>query len=80
MDDELRRKLEAIIEQMECPKSFQCAENGFAQLCNARDFGVGGFLYCLEDPPLQCPFALPFGFAYVCRCPLRVFIEKNLKK
>ncbi|HEX9023667.1 MAG TPA: hypothetical protein VF799_07495 [Geobacteraceae bacterium] len=80
MNDETRQKLEEIIEQMECPKNFLCAKNGFEHLCKARDFGVRGFLYCLEDTPQQCPFAIPFGFIHICRCPLRVFVEKNLRK
>ncbi len=80
MDDELREKLKEIMEQMECHKDFQCSRNGFERLCKARDFGVGNFLYCLEENPMTCNFAISFGFTYICRCPLRVFIEKNMAK
>ncbi len=72
------KKIEEIMGQMECPKNFECVMNGFQQLCKARDFGVEGFAYCLEENPPLCSFALPFGFAFICRCTLRVHIAKNI--
>ncbi len=80
MDDELKRKIEEIIGQMECPKDFRCARNGFETLCEAKDCGVAGLIYCLEDNPMLCKFALPFGFTYVCRCPLRAIIARKIAR
>ena len=80
INDEIRQKIEEIKGKMECPKGFKCLDSGFEGLCKARDFGVDGFLYCLEDKPFLCAFALPFSFIYLCRCPLRVFIKKKIGK
>ena len=80
MDEEIRQKIEEIIGQMQCPKDFKCAKNGFERLCKARDFGLDGYLECLEDNPTQCKFALSFGQTYFCLCPLRVFIAKKTGK
>ena len=80
MDDEIRRKIEEIIGQMECSKDFKCTRKESEQLCNAGKMGVDGLLYCLEDNPMLCKFALPFGFTYVCRCPLRGIIARKIAR
>ncbi len=80
MDEEIRQKIEEMIGHMQCPKNFNCAKNGFTELCKAKDFGLDNHLECLEDSPLQCKFALFFGTAHFCQCPLRVYIAKKLKK
>ena len=64
---------------MECPKGFKCAKSGFDKLCRAKDIGLENYLECLEENPDDCPFALSFGYSYMCDCPLRVYLEKKLK-
>lgn len=80
MREEDRRKIEEILAGMQCPKDFKCAESGFERLCKGRDFLLKGYLECLEENPQACSFALPFGSAHFCQCPLRVFLAKKLKK
>ena len=76
MREEHRRKIGAIMAEMQCPKGFACAENGFVRLCEARDFGVDKYVDCLDGSPVGCPFALAFGGGHLCRCPLRVYLAK----
>jgi hypothetical protein len=67
---------------MQCPKDFECAENAFDDLCKARDFGDEQSLHCLEETSPPCPFAALYdgGFQMrFCRCPLRVYLAKNLR-
>jgi len=78
--DEDRKKIEEIMAGMQCPKNFKCAESGFDRLCEAEDTGLEGYLKCLEGNPSVCSFALSFGHNYFCRCPLRVYLCKELKK
>ena len=80
MDEEHRKQIEEIIGGMDCAKDFICCEANFANVCKAEDIGIESFLKCLEENPQQCQFALPFGNAYFCQCPLRVYIAKKLKK
>jgi len=80
MKEEDRKKIWEIMGGMHCPKNFKCAEKGFEYLCKARDFGVENYLDCLEKDSSACSFALSFGSAYVCQCPLRVYLSKKLKK
>jgi len=76
---ETKKQIEQIIDQMSCPKGFKCVESEFELICKARDFGLANYLECLEDMPSLCKFALPFGKAHFCHCPLRVYIAKELK-
>ena len=37
--------------------------------CRALNIGVSGFAECQCDGPNSCPYALPFGYAFLCRHP-----------
>ncbi len=80
MLEEHNKKIQEIMQGMQCPKKFQCARDGFNSVCKARDLGVGlsGYVNCLESTP-GCGFALAFGEGYLCHCPLRVYLAQNLR-
>ncbi len=80
MKEEDRKKIEEIMAGMQCPKDFQCAESGFERLCKAKDYGLESYLECLEENPYNCPFSLSFGYDHFCKCPLRVYLSKELNK
>jgi len=80
MKEEIQKKIETLIGNMECPKGFKCAESGFETLCRANDIGMETFLECFEEDNQECKFAVFFANSYYCKCPLRVYIAKNLKK
>jgi len=80
MHDDERKKIEEIMAGMQCPKGFTCAEHGFERPCKATDIGLESHLVCIEERPSACPFALSFGNSYLCRCPLRVYLGRELKK
>ena len=73
-------QIEKIIGGMECPKDFACSKSEFKNLCKAKDIGIESFVQCLESGAWQCEFSFSFGYSYFCRCPLRVYILKNLGK
>ncbi|MCP4612415.1 MAG: hypothetical protein GY845_27270 [Planctomycetes bacterium] len=80
MKEEDRKKIEEIMGEMSCPKSFKCAESGFEMLCKAKDKkGLKGYLDCLDAEASRCTFAISFGRSYLCKCPLRVYLSKELK-
>ncbi len=80
MEEDLKQEIEAIISQFKCPKDFKCYKSGFETLCKAKDIGLESFLVCLENDPRECKFSLYLELAYICECPLRVYIAKKLKK
>lgn len=73
------REIREIMRNMDCPHGFSCYKSGFREMCKAKDFGVESVIECLEDNPQECPFAHPYGHLYFCRCPMRNYIEQNLR-
>ena len=80
MDEDQKREIEEIINQFKCPKDFKCYKSHFEALCKAKDIGLETFLECMEVHPQKCPFSVAFGYSHFCKCPLRVYIAKKLKK
>jgi hypothetical protein len=80
MDEETQTKIEEIIGGMKCPKDFKCYKSGFETLCKSKDIGLKVYLVCLEEEPGDCKFSISFGRGYYCKCPLRGYISKELKK
>jgi hypothetical protein len=80
MDDEAKKELHEIINQTECKRNFRCRDLSDNELCKARDIGVESLLECLEDHPGDCTFSLPFGEAFLCQCPVRLYLAKRFGK
>ena len=75
-----KKEIEKIIARFKYPKDFKCYKSGFENLGKARGIGIEGYVECLEKNPEDCVFSLSFGYSFLCKCPLRVYIAKNLKK
>lgn len=75
-----QKDIERIITDIECPKDFVCYQSEFEHVCKAKDIGLENYLDCLGEATstMLCPFSLSFGNSYMCRCPLRVYLAKNL--
>jgi hypothetical protein len=80
MDIKSNPEIEEIIASLKCPKDFICCRSELKKLCRARDIGLDSFLECLEMKPESCEFAFSFGLIHLCKCPLRVYLFKKLKK
>lgn len=80
MEEHDKNEVEKIIEGMTCPKDFICYRSGFTVLCKAKDIGIESFIECQEEDAPQCVFSFSFGYTYLCRCPLRIYIAKKLGK
>ena len=80
MKEEDREKIEEIMSGMQCSKNFECADNKFERLCKAKDFVLEEYLECLEEDPSRCQFSVPLGYRHFCKCPLRVYLTKKLKR
>ena len=80
MKPEDKKQIEELMQGIQCPKNFKCADNGFERLCEAVDIGLESFIQCREKNPSTCAFSMPFGNNYFCSCPLRVYLLKKLKK
>ena len=79
MNEEQKKRIEEIMGGMECPRGFERCKHGLENLCKAKDGGLPGYAECLEDRQTVCEFKLFFGDGVLCRCPVRVYIVKELK-
>lgn len=75
-----KAKIEEIMGAMRCPKDFRCAKGDTEQLCRAEDYENENYIKCLEEKPSKCVFSIPFGVGGYCKCPLRVYLCKELQK
>ena len=80
MEEKTKKEILAIIVKMKCPKNFQCYKTGFENLCKANDIGMKTFVECYQETPDECKFSSHLGTFYVCKCPLRIYIAKKLKR
>ena len=78
--NEHKQRIEQIINTMECRKDFECYKSEFENLSKVRDLGIEGFIECLEKTPQVCNFSIPFGNTHFCKCPLRIYVAKNLNR
>jgi len=79
MEENHRKKIEEIIKGLN-PKDFKCYKLGFGTFCKGKDIGLESFIECLEKNPGECNFSVSFGNGYMCKCPLRIYIAKELKE
>ena len=79
MDKVQKKQVEKIITEIRCSKDFKCYKSGLTDLCKVRDIGYDSVVECLEEKAYGCEFRSVFGYAYYCKCPLRVYILKKLK-
>jgi len=79
MQEDYLKQLEDIKSQIDCAKKYRCTELGFHEVCKAKDIGAEHYLQCLEalDIARQCKFTLSYGEIYLCKCAVRVYIEKH---
>ena len=74
------RQIEEIISSMVCSKDFKCYKSGFDDICKATYRGLDEYADCRDPGKTICEFRVPFGRGVFCRCPLRVYVAKYLKK
>ena len=73
-------QIEQIIKEMECSKDFKCYKSEFTDICKTvKDFGHESVLECTGEHVCGCEFRKYFGRSYYCKCPLRVYLAKELK-
>lgn len=79
LTDKQRKRIEKIITSMQCSKDFKCYKSGFKNICKAKDGGLNGYAYCSEGAYVPCEFKVHYAYNILCKCPLRVYVAKNLK-
>jgi hypothetical protein len=73
--------IEEIMGQLKCRKDFQCCMSGFEHLCKAQSVEVGevSLLFCLQKNRQKCKL-VAVDRGDLCKCPLRIYVARKLKK
>jgi hypothetical protein len=80
LTQEHKTQIEEIMSSMDCEKDFECYKSGFDNICEAVHRGLDTYADCFDESRTTCKFKVPFGHGTFCKCPLRIYIAKNLKK
>ncbi|MDD5454593.1 MAG: hypothetical protein PHW62_03745 [Candidatus Ratteibacteria bacterium] len=75
-----KKQIEKIMSGMKCNIGFACYKSGFKNLEKAKDTPLASFVECSNRYAWQCEYSLLFGSSYLCKCPLRVYVLKKMKK
>jgi len=75
-----QEQIEEIISAMPCPKNFKCYKSQLNTISEIKDIGTKTLFKCSEGNPQCCQSSFPFGHEHFCKCPLRIFMAKKLKK
>lgn len=83
--EKIAEDLKKILKQADCKKDFECLKSGIKNLCEAKDIGLENYIEC--DPescktegPAFCESGIPFGYSHMCKCPLRIYFCRKLKR
>jgi len=71
--------IESIISEISCVKDVRCFTSGFKNICKAKEIGSDSYLECLDENPKLCNFSSSVDGTHHCRCPLRIYILKNMQ-
>ena len=82
MESEIKhdRQIEEIARQITCKKGFSCIKTGFKNIPEVKNIGLPDSVQCLSKNPENCEYAFNFADIHVCKCPIRVYIAKNVEK
>ena len=71
--------VEKIIGGLKCPKDFYCYKWRYDSLSNKGNSGMKSFSTCLDDKLQDCAFSVLGQNNFLCKCPLREYIFKELR-
>lgn len=76
IESQHKSKIEELAAQVECPWEFRCTTSDFTDVPEVKDPGLP--VECLASRGEDCPLGLHFGNAILCRCPVRMYLAKEV--
>ena len=88
LTEKQRKEMQKIMASMPCKIDFECYKSSSEKICKAEynEHGLVCKTSQMLDKPIlsyDCDYMLYLGSAYdyyMCQCPLRIYIAKNLKR
>jgi len=78
--EEAAKQIEQIIEELECPRGFECYTSKFEKLAAVDIAWFTELVSCRSREANYCPLTFNFGFGPCCTCPLRHYVARYLRK
>jgi hypothetical protein len=78
LTEEQKQRIEELLQECECGEDCKCHRSGFEDICKASDIGLECFVECQEEDANFRPNSFSFGYRYFCKCPLRVYLAKEI--
>jgi len=72
--------IKEIVGGITCPKDFLCSTVKSDPLFKSEESGLASLLVCVEEKVQACTFACTSGERFLCKCPLRLYLNSELKK
>jgi len=74
------QEIERIMDSMKCSRGFICYKSGFEDLCKVKNVGEGRIIECSPENQGPCTYRFTFTGKIFCKCPLRHYIARNLRR
>jgi len=73
-------RLEALVRETGCKKDIGSLMSKPRDYCDCLDTGLRGFLECRREHPELCKYVFPFGHGFFCKCPLALYLFREMEK
>ena len=81
-----REEIQDIVDNMSCKLDFVCYKSSLEDVCEA-EYNKNSLICKISEMPtdkstlyLACEYRMYLGSSYyICKCPLRIYIAKNLE-
>jgi len=73
------KRINEIIKNMDCQYGFMCVDSKSKEICKAKNIGLESYIQCEDEVSYKCNYSLTFGESNFCKCPLRIYLSKELK-
>lgn len=85
LTEKFSEEIKRIYSEIECEKDFECLKSGGEKLCQAKDIGLENYLIVILkavrwEKPALCKSGIPFGYSHMCKCQLRIYICRKLRR
>jgi hypothetical protein len=71
-------KIKKMARKIACSMDFRCYKSDFKDICKAKDIGLQSYILCLDKNPQKCNFSIFFFDENLCKCPMRIYLLKEL--
>ena len=77
IEHDYKKEIEIIMGNMECSEDFACLQSVQYPHCKVKGLKLENAVE-VDGNGRSCKFLVSYGDTYYCKCPLNVYLTKNL--